>query len=118
MGIAGGADCAAAAGHPNVYCVAGGDRAHAAAQVSRLYVYRVVAVVFCSRLCRNEVGGAREQRSETEDMVPSHGWCDPRGADRRDCVFRVVALEGPGAGELDSGLVSPFVHPNLLIVSR
>src|SRR5271165_3907328 len=118
MGIAGGADCAAAAGHPNVYCVAGGDRAHAAAQVSRLYVYRVVAVVFCAGVCRYAAGRAVGQGSAPEDMVPSHGWRDPRGADRRDYVFRVVALEGPGAGELDSGLVSPFVHPNLLIVSR
>src|SRR5271167_1628795 len=106
MGIASGADCAPAAGDPDVYRVAGGDRAHAAAQVSRVHVHWVVAVVFCSRLCRNEVGGAMEQRSETEDMVPSHGRRYPGGVDRGDRLLRVVTPARPGADELgrDSGL--------------
>src|SRR5271167_2510408 len=111
MGIASGADCAPAAGDPDVYSVAGGDRAHATAEVSRVHVHWVVAVVLRSRLCRNEVGGAMEQRSETEDMVPSHGRRDSGGVDHGNRVLRMVTPARPGAGEFGQRGISSTPMP-------
>ena len=104
-GLGGGVHRATAAGDSDVYCVAGGDCAHAAGEVSRLHVSGIVAVVLRSGVFRNEAGG---ELAVAGEVLPSVRYRDWGGAGGGGGVVRVVALAEPDeSGVTRTGIGAP-----------
>src|SRR6185369_17263579 len=87
MGTGGGVHRTTAAGDPDVYCVTGGNRAHAAGEVSRVHIFRIVAVVLRAGVFRNEAG---RELAVAREVFPSVRYRDWGGVGGGGGVVRVV----------------------------
>src|SRR5256885_5303701 len=92
MGISGGVCGAHAASGQDVHCATCGNRADAAATISCLHVFRILALVLFTCLVRNENGRELARVRQIPAQVR-------RGDCRRPCggnyMVRTLALEEP-----------------------